>query len=383
MNAALGKSSGSSDYVDLSDVADFETPRTTGRRKGKKRDNAAMSPVPDESFDLTDGSFEISPRKRSRRAADEVAAEVVDMIELDNDVATSTAELNNNRVATRSKRGKGKKGVFTPPAPKPAKKAPKAKRLTYKQALAVVNAQIPELPSTTQEKAKKTGPSPPPPRRSPIPTPATVQSCDVDLTGDVHLTDKHSSAPLFQKHSKKAAETSSEEEEDDDDFDMDVIKVKVKTKQGIKPFTYRRHQRYYDLIKTLSEFDQIPMSNIFLFDGDKRIQPDDTPNSTGYKITTILACRVMESKPGEYQQLTKKNQIELKFQSDKWKKPIAIKVSKFDNFKTAIDILCEQMTQFKPEQFSLQFDGDDVTLTETPIDLEFDGGEILDCRIKV
>jgi hypothetical protein len=386
-----GRSGGSnsSDFVDLSDAADFDPP-AAGRR-GRKRENNAPSPVPNESFDLTDGSFEFSPRKRSRRAADEVAAQVVDTIELSEEVTENT-DLNKNGIQTRSKgRGRTKKGVFKPPAPKPAKKAPKSKRLTYKQALAVVYAPIPQL----QENQAKNKPqvSEPPQLRminlfqsTPRPAPSTVQSCDVDLTGDVVLTDKHSSAPLFQKQSaiqETVQESSSEDDDEDDDFDMDAIKVKVKTKQGIKPFKYRRHQRYYDLIKTISELDKIPMSDIFLFDGDRRIQPDDTPNSSGYKISTILVCRVMESKPGEYKQLTKKNRIELKFQSDKWKKPIALKVSKFDNFKTALDILCEQMPQFKPEQFSLEFDGDHVTLTQTPIDLDFDGGEILDCRVKV
>jgi hypothetical protein len=79
----------------------------------------------------------------------------------------------------------------------------------------------------------------------------------------------------------------------------------------------------------------------------------------------------------------KKDQIEVKFQSDKWKKPIGVKMSKYDVFKTAIVSLCEQMPQFMPDHFKLQFDGDDVDVNDTPIDLEFEGGETLDCRVKV
>lgn len=77
----------------------------------------------------------------------------------------------------------------------------------------------------------------------------------------------------------------------------------------------------------------------------------------------------------------KENLIELKFQSDKWKKPIALKVSRVGTFNSFIKNLCEQV-KFKPEQFSLEFDGDDVDLNGTPMDLDFEGGEIMDCRIK-
>jgi hypothetical protein len=78
----------------------------------------------------------------------------------------------------------------------------------------------------------------------------------------------------------------------------------------------------------------------------------------------------------------KQNRIELKFQSDKWKKPIVLKASRMDTFKNFIETLCKEVN-FKPEQFSLKFDGDDVELSQTPMGLEFEGGEILDCRIKV
>lgn len=78
----------------------------------------------------------------------------------------------------------------------------------------------------------------------------------------------------------------------------------------------------------------------------------------------------------------KQNRIELKFQSDKWKKPIVLKASRMDTFKNFIETLCKEVN-FKPEQFSLKFDGDDVELSQTPMGLEFEGGEILDCSIKV
>lgn len=363
------------DSIDLSGF-DFEKPK--GARKRNKFKSLAAA---DSSIDLTDESFEISPPKRSRRAADNVDASIVDTVEIGDSPA----------VITRTRSGCILNKTPVSRALKEAKKAPikasKTKRVTYKQALALAKAPIPG-PLVEQPKPKEVTL-----RRATeitarsVPSAPPVDSCDIDLTGDIVLTDKHSSAPLFQKlsstNNKPVESDDSEDDEDLLNYDIDSVRIKVHLEKGIKAYNYKRHQRYYDLVKTIAEQENIPINNIFLFDHDKRLLYDDTPNSTGYKISTFLTCRVMEIKPGELQMTSKMNQIVIKFQSDKWKKPIAVKISKFDSLKTAIDVLCQQMPQFKINQFSLQFDGDDVSVNDTPTDLEFDGGEILDCRVKV
>jgi hypothetical protein len=382
---------------DIVDLCNFDSNPTQKGQKGKNK-RIADNINPEDSFDLTSGTYEVSPRKVSRRAADEIVAEVAEIISLrdseekeevstqdaSQDMSQETDEANNNG-KRRSLRNRNKK---TPPARKAAiKKTPKPKRLTYKQALAVLKVPIPpENPvpkpaAASRAKAK----SPPKKKTAPPPAPRAIDSptCDIDLTGDVKLTDKHSSAPLFQKPSSTKVASDISDDDDDEDFDMDSININVKLPNNkIQKYSHREHQRFYDLYKKLSDQDKVPISNIFLYNGDKRIDHDDTPHSTGYRISTILTCRIMETKPGEYKSVVKKkDQIELKFQSDKWKKPIAIKVSKVANFETILAILCEQIS-FKPEQVSLKFDGDDVELKDTPMDMEFEGGEILDCRIK-
>jgi len=85
-----------------------------------------------------------------------------------------------------------------------------------------------------------------------------------------------------------------------------------------------------------------------------------------------------------FKAIQKENEIVLKFQSDKWKKPIAIKISRVDTFHNAITMLCnDPLVPFKPTQFSLMFDGDAIDIQDTPMDLDFEGGEIIDCRVKV
>lgn len=180
---------------------------------------------------------------------------------------------------------------------------------------------------------------------------ASPQQAPIDLTGDIVLTEKHSSAPLFQKYTEPTGNSAgtidhdpnSDEFDFDRDFDEINIRYKFKENTFVEPF--RRHQRYFDLYKRISETKDIPIQNIFLHQDDKRILYEDTPHGTGHKISTILVCRVMKITNHEIlQQSWNENRIELKFQSDHWKRPIAIKVSKVDNFmviEAKLNYFCE------------------------------------------
>lgn len=254
------------------------------------------------------------------------------------------------------------------------KAPPKPKRLTLKQALAIVNAPIPKPTENAMSVALLSLPS------QNVESPLAERSSTVDLTGDITFGKNHSKAPLFNKQLPVQAEPDGDDSEEDLD-EIETIRVKVKFEQSIKVYPHRLHQKFYDLYKKIAEKENVSMGNLFLYDGDKRIHQDDTPHSADYKITSFLTCYVMEGVTNSLKQTLRKEEVELKFQSDKWKKPIVLRMSKMDNFKTAIEILCEQI-EFKAHQISLYFDGDLISDNETPIDLDFEGGEIVDCRIK-
>lgn len=369
--------------IDLCELA--EAAPSAGRRKSLRGKTAEVS------FDLTDGSFEPLPQKRSRRAADTVGT-IIDTVELDSEPREQTnssfsnvsqdsmASNDSSASKTKMRRGRGR-----PPktrralAPKiqAAPKVPKPKRLTLKQALAITSAPIPKPKETSKPAAVAL----PRPVRSPPQAPNVerlTRSSAVDLTGDIHLDSMHSSAPLFQKQAGKPLEESVSDL--DTSFD-DTVRIKIKINGTIKAFSFRRYQRFLDLYKQIAEEEGIPMSSLFFYDGDKRIHADDTPHSAKYKISTIYTCHIMSGVSQNLKQLTNKNNLEIKFQSDKWKKPIALKVSKIDTFTTIVGILCEQVG-FRPNQVSLRFDGDKLDLSETPMDLDFEGGEIIDCKVS-
>lgn len=363
-----------------------------------------------DAIDLTD--YEV-PVKRSKRAADKFSRQSQETIEIGMEVdspepqapaepADILQEIRNSYEETQANKPKQasrrKKG--DPPAPK---------RLTYKQALKVV-----QLTPTSAKKAK----SPPKKRKSPakrasapsrvtsappreLPPPTSSYrsaSTAIDLTGEVELTDKHSSAPLFQKHvpvQKPKVPVVDESESDIDlDLDLDTVRVKVQTEKGIESFPTRQHQNFHHIFSALAKKANVSVTKILIYNGDTRVNLDDTPHSVGVKFSTIFRMSVMNIEMRESiddSAASKRNQIEIKFQWDKDKvdyrsarnkleNSLMLKVSKLDTFKSIIDMLCEKL-KIESSRVTLSFDGDEVVKTETPEDLEFDGGETMDCKI--
>lgn len=298
-------------------------------------------------------------KKNRRKLADEIPIVIEEQIDL-SDIATPDSSLNNSTASTNS--GRGRKG-----------KKPKAPRkVSYKKALELLTAPIPDI--VTRQPSSEFLPQATSTQRT------RSNDFAVDLTGDVEMGDIHNKNPLFQKVDPVKEKNEKQEERfslglDDD---IDIVNVNVKIRGKIRKYRIKMEQRFYDLFKLIADDENIPVCNVVLFLGEKRIYPEDTPESTNHRVSFIYTCRFMDA---SNLQVNKKDKIEIKFQSDKWKKPIALKVSRFEPFLSHIQLLCKEVN-FKPEQFSLKFDGDDIDMKQSAIELEFEGGEIIDCRVK-
>lgn len=342
----------------------------------------------DDSIDLTNSATTENeiPRKRSKRSADKFSKNAEDVIVLGEsqpsqvpDILQTIRDSYEEKLAQPKTRGRKK-----------ANGGPK--RLTYKQALKAME------PTTSKSPRKSPKKRTFPPVTSVVPQPSRSSSSAIDLTGEVELTDKHSSAPLFQKQvSQPISEPEKDMTDDSDidlDLDLDVIKIKVKTDREIVIFPTRQHQNFHHIFSALGKKMNVPVSKIFIYNGDARVSCDDTPHSVNYKFSTILKMSVMKTEMRESlgAVTTKKDQIEIKFQWDKdrvdyrsarnkLENSMVIKVSKLDTFKTIVEMLGEKL-KIDSSRISLSFDGDGVNINETPADLEFDGGETMDCKIS-
>lgn len=332
------------------------------RRSKRGRSSNLQNSNNDEFLDLTNESIfpTHGEKKKSRRKlADEIPVVIKEQIDLSN---IPTPDLSINSSTASSNSGRGRKKAKKPKAPR---------KVSYKKALELLTAPIPEVVSKQNSIEF-------------IPQASSTQrtrSSDfaVDLTGDVEMSDIHNKNPLFKKIDKtKEVEEPEERFSLGLDDDIDLVNVNVKIKQKIKKYRIKMDQRFYDLFKMIAVDQDVPTDNVVLFNGEKRIFPEDTPDSINHRVSFIYTCRFMDS---SNLQVNKKDRIEIKFQSDKWKKPIALKVSRFEPFLSHIQLLCKEVN-FKPEQFSLKFDGDDIDMKNSAIELEFEGGEIIDCRVK-
>lgn len=390
-----------SPMVDI-DSFSFTKETNVAKRGRPKKNEKSKTDAKCDEIDLTEYPV---PTKRSKRSADRFDQKVTETIELGGDSNSNSSpndeppdilqEIRNSyeEKAAAPKRGRRKKG--DPPAPK---------RLTYRQALKLTlqnpSPKKGKSPKKKKSPAKRKSPQKRAAAPVPLPTPFATSrpsSTAIDLTGEVVLTDKHSSAPLFQKQvsqpQEKAAEPMEEESDSDLDLDLDSIRVKVKTDKGIEVFKTRQHQSFQHIFASLAKKANEPLSKILIYNGDKRISVDDTPHSINCRISTVLKMSIMSTSVSESLGATsKKEQIEIKFQWDKERvdyrsarnkleNSLVLKVSKLDTFKVIAEMLCEKL-KIDSTRLVMSFDGEQVDMNETPADLEFDGGETMDCKIS-
>lgn len=220
-------------------------------------------------------------------------------------------------------------------------------------------------------------------------------SPDVDLTGGT--TPPYSTSPMFQPRKQYV-------DPNYDTFDIDSVNIKLKLDGKIEIHTIRQHQKFLDIFKAVADKHNISTTDVLIYNDSKRIHYDDTPHSIAYRASIFLseyyekhlkdpfnlrrcflACRIMEQSGTvdsiePFRRCRNENEIEIKVQSDKWSRPLKIMISKVEKFKIALDIIAESV-EFKVEQMRLIFDGETIDINDTPLDLEFEGGEIVDCKI--
>jgi uncharacterized protein YehS (DUF1456 family) len=137
----------------------------------------------------------------------------------------------------------------------------------------------------------------------------------------------------------------------------------------------------------LAEIENTSPELVVLTLDDRIIQSSDTPDSIGYTISKFLSGRIVtkqipgnSSPPKGAKKKKNANIIKIKIQIESRKKPLMLDVEKTQPMKMAFIKLSEEL-KCGPEQIRLRFDGEKVELSSTPEDLDFEGGEILDCRI--
>ncbi|XP_062545427.1 uncharacterized protein LOC134211993 [Armigeres subalbatus] len=175
------------------------------------------------------------------------------------------------------------------------------------------------------------------------------------------------------------------------------VSLKVKWEGKIERISHRKFQKMGDLIIALAEKAGADPNHVVLDLDERIIEPQDTPDSIGYRISQFITGRVIEGQLAEVFAKKKRpiaaggavypkkpkndNEITLKVQSDRWKKPLEVQIRK-DNKMMILIIKCAEELKCQPGDIKLSFDGDPITMESTPIDLDLEGGEVLDLRFR-
>ncbi|KAM7362062.1 DNA repair protein Rad60 [Cochliomyia hominivorax] len=171
------------------------------------------------------------------------------------------------------------------------------------------------------------------------------------------------------------------------DEDNPELNIKVNWKGKPEAFKLRKYQKFAIIFKQLADRENITENNIVFNLNDRIIMADDTPDSINYKIFQFIDGRVLSNRftsPGAVAANAKKrdaNKITLKIQSDKWKRPLQIDLMKTDKFRI-LYIKCAEELKLSLDHLKLSFDGELLELNDTPQDLDMEGGEAIDLRIK-
>lgn len=135
-------------------------------------------------------------------------------------------------------------------------------------------------------------------------------------------------------------------------------------------------------MKILAQRENVDIKNIYLDFEEKFLEPETTPHSINYTAGKFICGRVLaleRTKP--HKEKKDPNLINIKIQSQSFKKPLTLKILKNEPMKILFIKLAEEL-KCNPSKIQLKFDGDKVLMEQTAEEIELEGGEILDLIIE-
>lgn len=157
------------------------------------------------------------------------------------------------------------------------------------------------------------------------------------------------------------------------------VSVYLRWNDIIERHLMRKHMPFNELLSKIALREGTNTASVILMMDDHVIMPDDSPDSIGYRVSKVITGRIV----AELSAAKKKknlNMIKVKVQAAGIKKPLLCTIDKAKKFEQCMPKIVDF---FKTDQgkIKLKFDGDFINLENTPQDLDFEGGEVIDCII--
>ncbi|XP_076235125.1 DNA repair protein Rad60 isoform X2 [Calliopsis andreniformis] len=169
---------------------------------------------------------------------------------------------------------------------------------------------------------------------------------------------------------------------EDENYDID-IKVLWQSKH-IHRLNIRQNENFRKVFEYFSNLEQVPIDKILITKKDRIIKKNDTPASINLSVIDILDGGIIKKddtvSKNNVEEQDDENVCVIKIQSTS-KKSLTISVKRDEDFK-ALFAKCAQELNTEESKIKLYFDGDLVTITDTPESLEIEDEACFDIRIS-
>ncbi|XP_076235124.1 DNA repair protein Rad60 isoform X1 [Calliopsis andreniformis] len=184
---------------------------------------------------------------------------------------------------------------------------------------------------------------------------------------------------------------------EDENYDID-IKVLWQSKHihrlNIRQFSFTilkivlvalfQNENFRKVFEYFSNLEQVPIDKILITKKDRIIKKNDTPASINLSVIDILDGGIIKKddtvSKNNVEEQDDENVCVIKIQSTS-KKSLTISVKRDEDFK-ALFAKCAQELNTEESKIKLYFDGDLVTITDTPESLEIEDEACFDIRIS-
>lgn len=152
----------------------------------------------------------------------------------------------------------------------------------------------------------------------------------------------------------------------------------------ISSFKIRKYQTMQSIFDFYSERENIPIERLVFLVGENFIKPEDSPDSLNITRFQIIeggyVTDAVVNVVGKTDR-TSTQSIQLKILMKEKKKPLMVAIKK-DEPLSILMAKCSEALQLDVKNMRFSFDGDTLKATDTPLSLEFEGGECIDVHMK-
>lgn len=162
------------------------------------------------------------------------------------------------------------------------------------------------------------------------------------------------------------------------------IQVKIRCHSSIHRISMKRGQKFATVMTQLSDIVGSCTEEIFLYFDEKMVQMEDTPDSLGVTVADILDCFIIKTKKMEAESIgecSQANKMTIKIQSQNTRQKLNFTVNKFSPLSSLMEDYAKQ-TNNVLEKLTFKFDGEIISPTDTPFELDMDDDDCLDVKIK-